>query len=417
MQTYLTLTGLLPITGASLSKSAVDSMSVIIRACCDDMLPSQSSSTETARPSLTIPLSSSHKARRPDARSSNADAFTASSQQHKASIDRPLITIASQLLPLLLTHLPSAYLSPALRARLERTSILTSHLDGMLAAVLNVPATSSAPTSTTKRTHYPSIIPHLARAYPTDRAVEGLLHPRLPFIGSSADREGVQDLHRSLTPPPDGPMSLDVESNEDDVESSDRLISASPLLSPSADVTMHAEASIEAIANEIQPFSLNTSRQNDAGPSERKRSRSIEDDKIVGTSRTATDNGANKRTRVGFEPSTSETPQSATPNATVIETEPSSLSHRPIVNKVANGQETIPSTATELESKALDQSKQRRGLRTEKVNEDSDDDDDDVFEIPQIVMSSSDEEEDGEEDGEEEEEQVDGEERAGASSR
>ena len=414
MQTYLTLTGLLPLTGASLSKSAVDSMSVIIRACCDDILPSQSSSTETARPSLKIPLSSSHKARRPNASSSNADTFTASSQQHKASIDRPLITTASQLLPLLLTPLPSAYLSPALRARLERTSILTSHLDGMLAAVLNVPATTSAPTSTTKRAQYPSILPHLARAYPTDCAVEGLLHPRLPFIGSSADRERIQDLHRSHTPPPDGPMSLDVESSEDEVESSDRFISASHPLSHSADVTMHPETSFEAIANETKAFSLKASRQNDGGPPERKRSRSIEDENILGTSLTATDNGANKRTRVGSEPSASETLQFATLNETVIETEPSGISHRPIVNTIPNGQETIPGTATKPESKALDPSTQRRRLRTEIANEDSDDDDDDddVFEIPQIVMSSSDEEE-----GEEDEETVDGEERAGDSSR
>jgi hypothetical protein len=83
-----------------------------------------------------------------------------------------------------------------MRARLDRTAILTQHKDAMVASVLNPPPS--------KKFGKPaaSILPLMARGFSTEKDVEGMLRPRMPVI-----RLGGQD--------------LDIEDGDDDMEVED----------------------------------------------------------------------------------------------------------------------------------------------------------------------------------------------------
>ena len=170
--------------GPSLPRSAVSSMSPLIRACCKDLLPSQ----ERPAGELTVP---GNKAAQGDGlSSSNADSYL-----HAATLLKPqtcsleLQAAASALLPLLLTSLPQNILSFSLRSQIDRTAILSRNKEAMLASVLN-PSTGKMGTS--------SIMPLLARGFPEATAVEAFIRPRMPVLQRRRDENG------------------DIESDEDD---------------------------------------------------------------------------------------------------------------------------------------------------------------------------------------------------------
>jgi pre-rRNA-processing protein RIX1 len=210
--TYTILNTLLPLLGPSLTQKSVISLNPIIKASCTDVMtlrgaPIDSSSPESTKTDSKNQLPST---------STNADAFLATSTARKNSssstpkISYPsLLHSASTLLPSLLTHLPTEHISPPIRTEIDRSAILLSHKQAMLASVLNPPiATAGA------KTTHPSILPFLARAFPSDPEVEALLRPRMPvlFTGSATanllDEDGTpedaldssNDLHSPQVP-------------------------------------------------------------------------------------------------------------------------------------------------------------------------------------------------------------------------
>ncbi|KAF2819201.1 hypothetical protein CC86DRAFT_375351 [Ophiobolus disseminans] len=183
-------------SGVGLSKSSVDSLVPLMRACCEDLFPTDPA-TVTAKPT---PGQSKANGTTPTQTTGNADTFLNSSKIAETIGSKFLgLTEAAQaLLPVLLANVQAQYLSDALRSRLDRTATLTQNKPAMLASVLNPPPS--------KRFGKPaaSILPLMARSFPASADIEGLLRPRMPVI-----RLGTQDTEME---------GVDVEDEEDEEE-------------------------------------------------------------------------------------------------------------------------------------------------------------------------------------------------------
>lgn len=193
---YLAIATVLKRSGIVLHKSTIDSLVPLIRACCEDLLPSEASTG----PAKQTPGQAKANGNSQPQATANADTFLSSLK----AINDPvagfsgLKEAAYNLLPVLLTDIRAQYISDSLRARLDRTAILTQHKDAMVASVLNPPPS--------KKFGKPaaSILPLMARSFPSDKDVEGMLRPRIPVI-----RLGGQDLEMG---------EVDEEANEEEEE-------------------------------------------------------------------------------------------------------------------------------------------------------------------------------------------------------
>ncbi|GES66887.1 rRNA processing/ribosome biogenesi [Aspergillus terreus] len=169
--------------GPSMTKQSVSSLTVLLKSCCSDILPPVHEQPAVAK-------TSSSKSNQSTA---NADSFLNPSLKQGRNIDASssfpsLRKAACELLPAVLTHLPIEYLSPALRAEIDRTIILTSEKEAMLASVLNpVPATQGRGVTA-------SIIPFLAQSYGADMEVEALIRPRMPVLMNTGGLASYNDV-------------------------------------------------------------------------------------------------------------------------------------------------------------------------------------------------------------------------------
>ena len=166
-------------SGQSLDKSRIMKLVPIVRCCCEDV--------STVGPSFTGPQGDPNTSK---AGHTNADAFlpglmNISIGPEAAKTD--LYIAASQLLPMLLSHIPQGHLDISMRSLLERTAILTHNKDAMLASILN-------PFVGKNGKAIASILPHLTRAYPHDDIVEILLRPRLPLVPAKGTFGSSQDI-------------------------------------------------------------------------------------------------------------------------------------------------------------------------------------------------------------------------------
>ncbi|RDH35195.1 rRNA processing/ribosome biogenesis-domain-containing protein [Aspergillus welwitschiae] len=180
---YDLVCALLTRIGPSMTKQSVSSLASMIRKCCHDLLPptgNQGAATEKPDPKSKNKSSQA---------TVNADSFLNPGlkqvRQTSSSSSFPDLTrAASELLAAALTHTPSEFMSPALRAEVDRTLILTSDKNAMLASVLNpFPAMQGRGVGT-------SILPFLARSYPAETEVECLIRPRMPVVMSGPTTNG-----------------------------------------------------------------------------------------------------------------------------------------------------------------------------------------------------------------------------------
>ncbi|KAB8237654.1 RIX1/PELP1 family protein [Aspergillus alliaceus] len=187
VSTYDLVNTLLTRMGPSLTKPSLSSLTDPIRASCHDLLPPAHDQGASAK------AASDPKGKtKSNQATANADSFLnpglKQSRQSTASCSSALKRAASELLAAVLMHAPTEYLSPSLRAEIDRTIILTSDKHTMLASVLNpVPAVKGRGVSA-------SIIPFLARSFPTDMEVEGLIRPRMPVLATTPGIGGYVDV-------------------------------------------------------------------------------------------------------------------------------------------------------------------------------------------------------------------------------
>ncbi|KAF1851245.1 uncharacterized protein K460DRAFT_362012 [Cucurbitaria berberidis CBS 394.84] len=200
---YLIIATVLERSGRTLPKSTIDSLVPISRTCCEDLLPFEVS----AGPAKQTPGQAKASGNSQPQTTANADTFLNSFPK---GINDPTANFAGlkgaahNLLPVLLTNIRAQYISDSLRARLDRAAIISQHKDAMLASVLNPPPS--------KKFGKPaaSILPLMARSFPLDKDVEGVLRPRMPVI-----RLGGQDLEME--------DEAEEEANEEEDESEDMV--------------------------------------------------------------------------------------------------------------------------------------------------------------------------------------------------
>jgi pre-rRNA-processing protein RIX1 len=164
--TYVVGKKILDISGQSLNKEAIGALKKYIIACCEDVLPT----AEDKDPQNA----NSNKQQS----TMNADTFLKQAST-KPSAKTDLLGLRSaawDLLPTLVGQLPAEHCSIALRATMDRTAVLSRHKDAVLASTLNHTSTAKAARKGN------SLLPLLAREYPSDACVEVLLRPRMPIL-------------------------------------------------------------------------------------------------------------------------------------------------------------------------------------------------------------------------------------------
>ncbi|KAF2866528.1 rRNA processing/ribosome biogenesis-domain-containing protein [Massariosphaeria phaeospora] len=311
---YLAIAQLLKRVGLSLPKSSIDPVASIIRACCEDILPSESV--------VTKPFPSEAKANgaTPQQASTNADAFLNSSsnlKDHAANFGG-LRQAAHGLLPVLFTSIRPQYLSDSLRARMDRTAILAQHKDAMLASILN-----PAPT---KKFGKPaaSILPLMARSFPEQHELEGLLRPRMPVIRLGT-RESEAD---------DDDDEVEEDRAEEIEEDDDRFVGEEldTLLETAEQSEQYAEDSAMADAAHEEPPSqtgdLDMALQIEIGASENPVA-DLANQGTGGNKRPPSENGLpslTKRAKVDEEPASSTIP-APLPTSSIATTEKSAIAH------------------------------------------------------------------------------------------
>ncbi|PHH77618.1 hypothetical protein CDD82_3447 [Ophiocordyceps australis] len=160
---YLVLANLLSLAGPTLPKQSVAMVELLVIACCRDLQHNASLSVNS--PSMPATDTKANAM-------ANADLFLQPSSAPSpglatTKLDLDHAAAATNLLPVLLSHLPQQHIKPSLRGLVDRTAILTRNRDAMLASVLNPYRDSSG-------RMLPSILPHLSRQFPHDQALEVL---------------------------------------------------------------------------------------------------------------------------------------------------------------------------------------------------------------------------------------------------
>ncbi|KAL4894119.1 rRNA processing/ribosome biogenesis-domain-containing protein [Aspergillus ambiguus] len=214
---YDLVSALLTHAGPSMTKQGVSSLTALFKSCCSEILP----------PVNEQPAAAKTTSSKSNQTTANADSFLNPNLKQGRGVDTSstfpeLRKAACDLLPAALTHLPIEYLSPALRAEIDRTIILTSEKEAMLASVLNpVPATQGRGVTA-------SIIPFLARSYGADMEVEALIRPRMPVLMNTSGLAPYNDTDED-------------EEEEEPVLSAPQTVEDTGFLQPSATPILHQD--------------------------------------------------------------------------------------------------------------------------------------------------------------------------------
>ncbi|KAJ5903392.1 hypothetical protein N7504_005775 [Penicillium tannophilum] len=187
LASYDLLSTVVSLNGPAMSKQSVTSITGVLRACCNDLLPSSDESgSQGKQQSDAKPKTKNGQA------TANADSFLNPDLQKKrksqTSQFAELERAASGLLQTVLTCVPPQLLVGSLRAEIDRTIILVSDKDAMLASVLNpIPAIKG-------RAAGASIMPFLARGYADSIEVEALIRPRMPVLMTAPELDAYAEV-------------------------------------------------------------------------------------------------------------------------------------------------------------------------------------------------------------------------------
>ncbi|KAK1087100.1 hypothetical protein LTR33_001225 [Friedmanniomyces endolithicus] len=174
--TYGALADILKLQGPTLSRGDVSDVEGIIKACCQDLLP-----TAQVSPAANGVVNGSSN--------QNGVLGQQASKTTSANVPMTLRLAAEALVPLCFSQITSSHLPGRVRTLMERAAVLTQHKDALVASVLN-----PAPNGSRSKTQ-PSLLPLLAKQYTQSAEVEALLRPRMPVIrtGRSGSGESEED--------------------------------------------------------------------------------------------------------------------------------------------------------------------------------------------------------------------------------
>lgn len=169
---YEIISKILALFGFSLSNSISPLLSKCIRSCCEDLLPTKANSI-----SDSVNSTSSSKTPLKSGATMNADSYLKKSS-NIATLSPIMLSEAQKsaatLLPLTISNLPCGFIHSSVRTQIERTAILTNDKQAMVASILNPQGGAGVKSS--------SIMPLLARQFPSSMEAEALIRPRMPIL-------------------------------------------------------------------------------------------------------------------------------------------------------------------------------------------------------------------------------------------
>ncbi|GAM36015.1 hypothetical protein TCE0_018r04778 [Talaromyces pinophilus] len=172
---YLLISDILPLVGRSFAKQNVFALSPLIRQCCRDLVPVDTSRSQDQENNTGKGGNAKNNQLNMNVDVILNPALKESNTNKESSFGRPN-TAATALLPLLYNYLPTEYIPIPIRTEMERVAILTANRSAMVASVMNpIPPVKG-------RRPIPSILPFLARKYAEDLEVECLIRPRMPVL-------------------------------------------------------------------------------------------------------------------------------------------------------------------------------------------------------------------------------------------
>ncbi|KAI1766358.1 hypothetical protein GGR53DRAFT_486472 [Hypoxylon sp. FL1150] len=176
---------ILQLYGPTMAKLTVESLSLIIKSCCRDLL---GSAGHLKRPKQGA--SSLHDGQKNKSVSQNADAFLNSNAEDESiavSLSAEHIAAAETLLATLFSCVPQQHLPSSLRAHMLKTAILCRNRDSQVASVLHPSRDRNGRTPQV-------ILPYLTQQFPRDESVEILRFNFRPLVtGTREDFMDVDD--------------------------------------------------------------------------------------------------------------------------------------------------------------------------------------------------------------------------------
>ncbi|KAI1164053.1 rRNA processing/ribosome biogenesis-domain-containing protein [Nemania serpens] len=155
---------ILYLCGPTLPKFTVESLGLLVKCCCRDLLGAAGC---LPKPKLQS-SSATHNGQKPKTVSQNADAFLPSKSQDdvvSVSLSSEHLGAAEALLPILFSHLPQQHIPSSLRSQMLKTAILSRNRDAQVASILRPARDRSG--------RIPQVIlPYLTQQFPQDQSVE-----------------------------------------------------------------------------------------------------------------------------------------------------------------------------------------------------------------------------------------------------
>ncbi|KAI0202747.1 rRNA processing/ribosome biogenesis-domain-containing protein [Astrocystis sublimbata] len=164
---FLLVKDILHLCGPTLPKFTVESLGLLIKCCCRDLLGAAGC---LPKPKPQNSATTTQNGQKPKTISQNADAFLPTKSQDdtiSVSLSAEHLCAGEALLTALLSHLPQQHIPSSLRSQLVKTAILSRNRDAQLASILHPARDKSGRTPQV-------ILPYLARQFPQDESVEVL---------------------------------------------------------------------------------------------------------------------------------------------------------------------------------------------------------------------------------------------------
>ena len=174
---YKLVSDILRLLGWSIPKSIVSQLSNCVKNCCEDLTPSKDQAMPTDDSAVDNSASSVSR-QTSNSASINTDshlAFPTRSARHSKN-QQTLQAAAGLLLSVSISQVPKDYFNDSLRAQIDRTAVLIKSKPTMLASALSPPIERKGKRKSS------SIVPLLAREFPSSLEVEMLVRPRMPVM-------------------------------------------------------------------------------------------------------------------------------------------------------------------------------------------------------------------------------------------
>ncbi|KAI1777904.1 hypothetical protein F4818DRAFT_328982 [Hypoxylon cercidicola] len=178
MVTFILAHEILQLYGPTMAKLTVESLSLVIKSCCRDLL---GSAGHLKRPKQSA--SALQEGQKNKSVSQDADAFlnnNAEDESVTVSLSAEHVSAAETLLATLFSHVPQQHLPSSLRAHMLKTAILCRTRDAQVASVLHPSRDRNGRTPQV-------ILPYLTQQFPRDESVEILRFNFRPLVTGARD--------------------------------------------------------------------------------------------------------------------------------------------------------------------------------------------------------------------------------------